>query len=200
MQVSLMNEPFAGRRHCDRSTLAKWNREDRTGGWDWLGGLDELAHYVAMLGGYARPHLPAGSALIDVGCGEGLLLPQVFDHTRRQDSIDGPAAVELALGHRRSTVDFRVIDMNDFVPDELLNTVVFCESIYDLNPLGTKLRRYLDALTPEGVLLVSVQTRHQHDYLWRELDRLCETLDSVHVTNSRGTVWNVRAMQPRPAR
>lgn len=200
MHMSLLNESFAGRRSCDRSTLEKWNREDHAGGWDWLGGLDELAHYMAMLGGYVGPHSPAGSVLLDVGCGEGLLLPNAFDHTRRRDRIDSPAAVELALGCRRSTVDFRMVDMNDFVPDELFDTIVFCESIYYLNPLGIKLRRYLDALTPGGVLLVSVHSRRQHDYLWRELDGLCETLDSVHVTSSRGTAWNVRAMQPRPAR
>lgn len=200
MQMNSMNESLASRRYGDRCLLNKWNREDHAGGWDWLGGLDELAHYVAMLGGYAGPHAPTGSALLDVGSGEGLLLPHVFDHTPRHDRIDSPAAVELALGRRRSTVDFRVVDMNDFVPDELFSTIVFCESIYYLNPLGTKLRRYLDALTPEGVLLVSVNSGRQHDNLWRELDRLCETLDSVHVTNSRGAAWNVRAMQPRPAR
>lgn len=200
MQMRSLNESFADRRYGGRCTLEKWNRDDRAGGWDWLGGLDELAHYVAMLGGYVRPHSPSGSAIVDVGCGEGLLLPNAFDYTHRHDRIDSDAAMELAHGSRRSTVDFRVVDMADFVPDESFNTIVFCESIYYLNPLGMKLRRYLDALTPEGMLLVCVHARGKHDDLWRELDRLCETLDSVHVTNSRGTKWNVRAMQPRTAR
>jgi predicted TPR repeat methyltransferase len=196
--MSLMNGSFTDHYYGDRSTLER--SEDRSGGWDWLGGLDELAHYVAMLGGYISPQSPASSAILDVGCGEGLLLPHVFDYTRRHDGIDGLTAVELAIGRRRATVDFRVVDMNDFVPDEPFNTIVFCESIYYLNPLDIKLRRYLDALTPEGVLLVSVHARRKHDYLWRKLDRLCETLDSVHVTDSRGTTWNVRAMQPKRER
>lgn len=69
MQMSSMNEAYAGRRSCDRSTLEKWDREDYSGSWDWLRGLDKLAHYMAVLGGYAPPHSPAGIALLDDGCG-----------------------------------------------------------------------------------------------------------------------------------
>lgn len=196
--MSLMNAIFRRRRYGERSTLEKWDSEYRAGRWDWLGRLDELAH-LAILGGYVRQLSPAGGSILDVGCGEGLLIPHVTGHTERYVGVDGAGAVDLALARRRPMFDFRVADMNEFVPEEFFNTIVFCESIYYLNPLDVKLRRYLNALTPEGVLLVSVHARRKHDYIWRELDGLCETLDAVHVTNSRGTAWNVRAMRPRPA-
>jgi SAM-dependent methyltransferase len=198
-QMSLMNAMFGRRRYGERSTLEKWNSEYRSGRWDWLGRLDELAH-IAILGGYVRQLSPAGGAILDVGCGEGLLIPHVMDHTARYVGIDGAAAVDLAVARRPRMADFCVADMNDFVPNAFFNAIVFCESIYYLNPLDVKLRRYLNALTPEGVLLVSVHARRKHDYIWRELDQMCETLDAVHVTNSHGTAWNVRAMRPRPAR
>jgi hypothetical protein len=65
MKMSSMNESCADRRSCDRSTLEEWDRDDRSGGWDWLRGLDKLAHCVAVIGGYALPHSPAGIALLD---------------------------------------------------------------------------------------------------------------------------------------
>lgn len=64
MQMSLMNRSFTDHYYGDCSTRQRW--EDRSGRWDWLGGLDKLAHYVAMLGGYI-PHSPASSAILDVG-------------------------------------------------------------------------------------------------------------------------------------
>src|SRR5512135_3084090 len=52
----------------DRRT---WETLYRKGSWKFLGDLSELSHYSVLMGYLA--HLKTGGAILDVGCGEGVL-------------------------------------------------------------------------------------------------------------------------------
>lgn len=181
-----------------RPVLNGWKRVQGKGG--WLGRLDEIAH-LGILGVYFQRLTPTGGRILDVRCGVGLLLPHVAEHAGRYLGIDSAAAVQLAWSRsRRPTrceTDFRVADIDSFVSDEVFDAIVFCESLYYLRPLAAGLQTYLGALAPEGVLLASVPSRRNHEYIWRELDRLCDTLDAVYVENTSGAGWNIRALRPK---
>ena len=50
---------------------SQWNEQYGRGRWDFLGGIEEMAHYAVIVG-YAtllKPH----SSVLDVGCGAGVL-------------------------------------------------------------------------------------------------------------------------------
>jgi len=102
MQISSMNESCAGRRPCHRATLEKWDREEHSGGWDWLGGLDKLAYYVCVLGGYVPPHSPAGSALLYVGCARSSAAITLV----RNEALDS-AGYNLSLVQRETNFEDR---------------------------------------------------------------------------------------------
>ncbi|HEX9172364.1 MAG TPA: hypothetical protein VF861_06860 [Telluria sp.] len=55
-----------------------WERQYRSGGWDYPGGPDEAAHYLAIAHLCAR-HLE-GACLLDIGCGTGILLAFLQRH------------------------------------------------------------------------------------------------------------------------
>jgi SAM-dependent methyltransferase len=181
-----------------RHTAQMWDREYREGRWERLGDLNELAHF-SVLAGYFRSLAPAGGSLLDVGCGEGLLLPHVACHAGRYLGIDVEAAVNLAIERRQVLspgAEFRVADMNEFVPPERFDAIAFCESIYYLDYRVARLQRYLQALKPQGVLLVSCHLRSKHNVIWSDLESICESIDSVQVVNG-SVAWNVRAMRPK---
>ena len=174
-----------------------WDREYPEEPWDRLGRLNDLAHF-SVLGGYFRSLVPAGGSLLDVGCGEGLLLPHVACHAGRYLGIDVEVAVQLAIKRRQVLspgAEFRAADMNQFVPSERFDAIAFCESIYYLDD-RVRLHEYLKALKPQGVLLVSCQSRSSHDVIWEDLETICESIDSVQVVNG-SVAWNVRAMRPK---
>lgn len=189
---------FHQRRSRHRHTTQMWDREYREGRWERLGELSELAHF-SILGGYFRTLVPAGGSFLDVGCGEGLLLPHVACHAGRYLGIDVEAAIRLAIERRQVIspgAEFRVGDMNVFAPSERFDAIAFCESIYYLDHRVERLQRYFKALTSHGVLLVSCHSRSKHNVIWSDLESICDTIDSVQVLNG-SVAWNVRAMRPK---
>src|SRR5438477_9577372 len=55
-------------------SLSAWTEEYETGRWDYLRKVDQLARYI-LLAGYAELFSP--KAILDVGCGEGLMRASV---------------------------------------------------------------------------------------------------------------------------
>lgn len=186
------------RQSRQRHATEMWDRDYRASRRELLGNLNELAP-LSVLGGYFRSLVPAGASFLDVGCGEGLLLTHVACHAGRYLGIDAEAAVQLAIQRRQVLspgAEFRAADMNEFVPSERFDAIAFCESIYYLDHRLERLPRYLKALKPQGVLLVSCHSRSKHNVIWSDLETLCESIDSVQVVNG-SVAWNVRAMVPK---
>ena len=61
-----------------RPSAAQWDEGFAAGKWDFLAGRAERAR-LALVAHYVRLAAPAGATILDLGCGEGLLLEALGD-------------------------------------------------------------------------------------------------------------------------
>ncbi len=133
-----------------------WEAQYAAGRWDFLAQLPELARF-SVLAGYIQ-HLKAGGAVLDTGCGQGVLLGRLSSTCySRYVGIDVSASA-IAVAQRRQSErsSFLVADCEQYSPVGHFDVIVFNEVLCCLRePLRT-VERYARSLNPDGLLLVSL--------------------------------------------
>lgn len=158
--------------------------------------VDELAHY-SILAGYAKALKPGG-ALLDVGCGDGVLRSHLHpDAFSRYVGIDFQEAVARAAKRADDRTSFAASDMRRYVPAESFDTIVFNESLYYVDDPIAELRRYAGFLRPGGVFLVSMHRKPKSEKVWADIATAFEMIDRVTIANGRGVEWITGALRPR---
>lgn len=175
----------------DEST---WDREYAEGKWAFLERPDELARYAVIAALVAR--LAPGGRLLDVGCGEGLLL----DHLSDRLGAAGPASytgidlssVAIERGRRREGPGARLLvaDAETYQPDGPVDAVVFNESVYYFAEPEVTVAHYRAALAPGGIAVVSMFVSPRTRALGRSLDRHWPPREVVEVRHGKGA-WRI---------
>lgn len=174
-----------------------WEAQYAAGRWDFLAQLSELARF-SVLAGYVW-HLKPGGAVLDVGCGQGVLPRRLPDSSySRYVGIDlSGSAISVAQQRPPERSTFFAADCEDYSPTEQFDVIVFNEVLCCLrDPLRT-VERYARSLTPGGLLLVSMCTaaRGSATILWR-LKSAYATVDEVRVVHSgRKVSWVCTALR-----
>ncbi len=176
-----------------------WEEQYRAGHWDFLRDLDELARYGVIAVFVQR--LALGGAVLDVGCGEGLLADQLRPHGyRRYLGIDvSQAAIERAAARADESTTFVAGDAETAPPPAgPWDVVVFNESVYYFHqPLAT-LQRYEAVLAEGGAFVVSTFRSRRADAVVRSLLGRYRLLEATTVSNAGGS-WTVRVLAPPQA-
>lgn len=173
---------------------AFWDVEYSQGYWNKLLDLSEKAHY-AVLRSYIL-HLVQKGEILDVGCGEGLLLEQLGDKYERYVGIDFS---ESALTKCPRAIDrcTTLIGANaeEYVPEGFFDVIVFCESIYYFGqPIDTVLR-YRNYLKQNGAFVISLHSHRRTDAIRACLKRRLHLVHETVVTNQRDS-WFCMLMRP----
>jgi 2-polyprenyl-3-methyl-5-hydroxy-6-metoxy-1,4-benzoquinol methylase len=174
-----------------------WEAQYAAGRWDCLAQLPELARF-SILAGYIC-HLKPGGAVLDTGCGQGLLLRRLPSTCySRYVGIDvSGSAISVAQQQQNERSTFLTADCEDYYPAEQFDVMVFNEVLCCLrDPLRT-VERYARSLNPGGLLLLSMCTaaRGSATILWR-LKRAYATVDEVRVVHSgRKVSWICSALR-----
>jgi SAM-dependent methyltransferase len=178
---------------------AAWERQYAAGTWTFMRELDELARY-AVIAAYAH-HLAPGGAVLDVGCGEGLLVDHLRPLGYRQYLGIDVAAAALAQGaaRRDERTELVAADAECYVPPGRFEVVVFNESVYYFRDPVATLGRYEMALAEGGAFIVSTFRTPRADAIVRQLVRRYALREETAVTNRKGT-WVVRVLAPRADR
>jgi SAM-dependent methyltransferase len=146
---------------------SSWEEQYRSGRWDVMRGSDELARYSVVAGYLHRLH--PGGRVLDVGCGEGILLDHlaplgVGAYTgidlsevaigRALRRIEGRIEGRAAAGHGPPAV-FVAADAERWQPPGVFDAVVFNECLYYLERPVDAVLRYRSCLAPGGTLVIS---------------------------------------------
>lgn len=167
-----------------------WEEQYSGGKWEFLGGLTEVARY-SVIAGYIA-YLKTNPAILDVGCGEGILF-----HRYRSLGYTNYTGIDLsaaALAGLRAYEDDRThflqVDAEHFDPEAAcaacFDVAVFNESLYYFNEPLAAVRRYAKDLKADGLFIIStyLPSRRAVAILNQVKDEY-QLLDETQVTNGR---------------
>lgn len=172
-----------------------WDRQFAAGEWDYLDGLDELAHHSIIAGYITRCAEVDSASILDVGCGEGVLQKLLFRY-RDYLGIDlSSVALSKASTRENETTRFQAADAETFVPPRRFDVIVFNECLYYFAMPIETLTRYAGYLSPTGFIIVSMYAGAHHSELWLGIANRFHIADKVHVTNSHYTAWDIALLR-----
>ena len=162
-----------------------WEEQYGSGHWDFLQTIAELARFSVLVG-YLRELKPNG-ALLDIGCGEGLLYTRLQPFTAPYLGLD----ISAAAIDRARTVGagpFVCADAEHFEVRDSYDAIVFNECLYYfLDPVAT-VGRYATALRPDGIMIVSTFLRSRRGRaILRALKRKYTLVDEATITHDTRT-------------
>jgi 2-polyprenyl-3-methyl-5-hydroxy-6-metoxy-1,4-benzoquinol methylase len=180
-----------------------WDREYQDGTWSYLRGITECARY-SVIAGYVSFYCSEPSVL-DVGCGEALLLPHFSLPPKSYVGVD---CSRFAVDSNQLAKRFKFVceTAERYTPEigETFDAVIFNEILYYLeNPIAI-LERYASFLRPDGIVVVSMHRSDESilqivEHIWCQLDNgPWLKLDETRITNiAKSLIWDVRAMKPK---
>jgi 2-polyprenyl-3-methyl-5-hydroxy-6-metoxy-1,4-benzoquinol methylase len=173
-----------------------WESQYRDGQWTFLQELEQMTRY-SVIAGYIHA-LARRGALLDVGCGEGILLDRLGAHDfSKYVGIDiSQAAVELARKKCSDRSTFFQADAEHFIPAESFDAIIFNEVLYYFaDPLAVA-QRYGAWLRPGGLFISSLYLGSDRARATaRLLKRAFQTIDEVRVTSNANT-WQISVFAP----
>jgi 2-polyprenyl-3-methyl-5-hydroxy-6-metoxy-1,4-benzoquinol methylase len=174
-----------------------WDTQYAAGRWDFLRDARERERYctLARCIHEAAPH----GAVLDVGCGEGLLLPHLraFGNTARYTGVD---ISQVAIDKGRQTFGndrFICADAERYTPTQSSDVIVFNESLYYFEQPVEGVTRYASFLSPAGIIAVSTYLGSRRARaVRRTLARRHRVLRDVSIASGPHT-WNCLLLKPR---
>lgn len=186
-----------------RTDRSRWNYQYEKGLWDGLENLDELARF-SVLAGYVQFLKPNSPAILEIGCGEGIMAQRIG--RQHYGSYLGTDVADTAIERARqrfgdAQTQFEAVDMNDLRTEQKFDIIIFNEAIYYLEPMVDKLvTQYAPMLKPDGLLIISMNTgRHANsEARWKEIEAGFATVDSTFVKTDKNG-WDVKVLRPLAA-
>jgi SAM-dependent methyltransferase len=173
-----------------------WEHQYETGHWDFLHTLGELGRFSVLVG-YLHELKPNG-AVLDIGCGEGLLFKRLQTTSRSQYLGLDISAAAIEKARAAGTGPFMCVDAEHFVVSDSYDVIVFNESLYYFtDPVGTVVR-YASALRPDGIMIVSTFLRSRRGRaILRALKREFAVLDETSISHGAET-WTCSVLVQSP--
>ena len=172
-----------------------WESQYRDGRWIYLNGLQQMTRY-SVIAGYLHT-LKNGGCMLDVGCGEGVLLARLGDaNYEKFVGIDwSHVAIEQAQKRQYPRSVFVQADAQCFVPDETFDAIIFNEVLYYFDEPLAVAQRYQAWLRPGGLFITSLfSSSERARAISRLIKRSYPCIDEVEIAgNARSWIINVLA-------
>eukprot|EP01039_Chlorochromonas_danica_P000130 gene130-138_t len=136
----------------------KWDREWRSGSWDFLEAVPIERARISVIGSVLIPaYSPINGSVLDIGCGEGAIAD--FLHPEQKKHYVGidlsKEAIHLAIKKRGIPMTFVHAAAHNYQPERLFDVIVFSEVLYYVN-YARILIQYEEWLTPTGIIIISI--------------------------------------------
>lgn len=168
----------------------------RSGGWRRLDSLEQMLPCM-VVAGYVH-QLRDHPRVLDVGCGHGRLAALLGRFPLESyTGIDlSSEAVQQAQEADIAGARFEEADFDEWEPPERFDLIVFVDSLYYAeNPVAT-LRRYAEALSPDGFFVVSMYRYSNNALIQRRVARRFQEVDRTTVRNGAKR-WDIQVLRPR---
>lgn len=192
LSLLLPYQPMAGGR-------AALDAEYDAGDWDYLRALSELSRF-SVIAGFCQ-QLKPGGALLEIGCGEGLLADRL-DRTKysRFLGVDiSTVAIARAAARQDAKTSFVAADAATFTPPGRFDVIMFNECLEYFDDPLTLVRRYEASLEPGGVFIASIfdgiETARSVK-IWRMLATRYDVLAATGLKNEQGFAWTIKVLRP----
>jgi 2-polyprenyl-3-methyl-5-hydroxy-6-metoxy-1,4-benzoquinol methylase len=176
---------------------SRWEEQYRSGVWDYLDSASEIAHYMVIVG-YAH-HFRPNPTILDVGCGHGRLFQLLHRYPFRSYlGVDLSAeSIRRAQSFASPSARFERVDFDEFSPPDRYDVIIFNESIYYASRPEELVRRYMSALTSDGVIIVSMCQNRWQGSIWTMLESVATIIHSTAMTSEKDLTWRVRVLRPK---
>jgi 2-polyprenyl-3-methyl-5-hydroxy-6-metoxy-1,4-benzoquinol methylase len=179
-----------------RVAPAAWNRMYSEGSWDYLIDLEELGRY-SIIAGYVATLRPRG-AILDIGCGEGILQQRLAPNYERYVGIDvATEAIQRAQRRADRATSFQAVDALAFDTDQSFDIIIFNESLYYFEQPLAVVDKYNKLLRENGRFVLSMSVFIKSLRVWRAIEDALTVEDEVVVIHRRGPAWVVQLLAPR---
>lgn len=179
----------------DRVALETWDHEYRAGRWQRLASLGELGHY-SVIAGYCT-YNGSDKSILDMGCGDGQLAVRLDSRYRLYVGVDiSSEAIQRARRLADSRTRFRVGTAEQYTPNEHFDMVVFNELLYYMDEPLELMKRYLNWLNIDGMMIVSMFRQRRSEKVWNMIDDHFRCVDLVTVTHGGSRLsWDIRLLR-----
>ncbi|MGA2114624.1 MAG: class I SAM-dependent methyltransferase [Bryobacteraceae bacterium] len=171
-----------------------WEVQYARGDWAYMSGLEEQNRYSVIVG-YLQ-QLKASRAILDVGCGEGLLFKRIkpYGYCRYVGIDIAEAAIAKLSQEQTSTAVFLRAEAETYLPQGLFDAIVFNEVLYYLtDPLGV-VQQYAGRLNRGGILLIETYASSLRALaILRQLKACYRVVDEVRLER-RHRLWIVSVL------
>lgn len=184
-------------KQTDTNTKVGWDESYQAGNWDRLHALEEFAHNAVVAGYCNAIHQPEGLRILDVGCGEGLLL-NFLDKScvEKYLGIDiSEVAVARAMSRSSDTICFTAMNIEEAEPSDTYSIIVVNECAYYFRNINSTMSRMRKRLQDNGHIIVSMYLSRQTEALWKAIGAELKEIDAIEVKNAKGTRWKVVLFQ-----
>lgn len=178
---------FRAYKPYDVPTEATYGQEDP---WAFLRDLGAVPQR-GIVAGYVQ-HLAPEGRVLDVGCGEGLLLTCLGPGVKYTGVDLSGQAIARARRDFGDRAVFHEADATTFQPEGLFDVIVFNESLYYMNDPGGVVRRYESFLAPGGYIIISMYEVQLTMRAWRAVGRGRTPKHSVSLAFPDKTRWEIR--------
>lgn len=179
-----------------------WDAQYRNGEWERLSSDHEDPRY-ALLSSLIRRHAAPGSAILEAGCGTGILAGHLAGSGLKYTGFDlAGSAIEEARRSRGSVGDFFVGDADREPPSRAreggpYGTIVFNEVVYYFGDPAATVERYEPLLTKDGVFAVSIWNPERWKALVGRLEKRNPTRVALNVGAEGRKPWRISIQTPR---
>jgi len=184
---------------------AKWEQQFRQGVWDVLKSVAEVPRYGAICA-YLK-YLDRPISLLDVGCGEGLILK--FCDREWLHHYSGLDISQEALNKITTLLpgdNLICSSVEEFSTEQRFDVILFNEVLYYTTDPYSQLVKFKKYLNPGGFFLVSTfkslglfaRNSRNLRLVWQLIsDCKWKIIDDVVIKNaSRGLSWRIALIQP----
>jgi 2-polyprenyl-3-methyl-5-hydroxy-6-metoxy-1,4-benzoquinol methylase len=141
--------------------------------------MDQTAATVANLIRYRLPEYPK---VLDVGCAGGTLAGELPPSVHYLGIDISQSAIEAAQSLWNSDdILFAARDVREFDPEGNWDAIVFSEvlSYLAVQEAITEVRRYANALSPDGIVAISMKNDGKSRAIWRALREEFRWIDGI---------------------